>query len=46
MKVFVDTNIIIDYTKGFEKNLLSLLEKQDKKEIEIFINPIIITEFF
>lgn len=46
MKVFVDTNIIIDYTKGFGKELFDLLEKQEKKEVEIFINPIVVAEFF
>lgn len=44
--VFVDTNIIIDYSKGFGKNLKNLFLLQKQKHLQIFINPIVITEFF
>ena len=46
VKIFVDNNIIIDYTKGLGKDLPEILRKQDKGEVEIFVNPIIVAEFF
>jgi len=45
MKIFVDTNIIIDFTKGYTKVLKTLFEKKIKGELEIYINPIIVAEF-
>ena len=45
-KVFVDTDVIINYTKGFGYNLKGLFDLQVKSEIELYTNPIVITEFF
>lgn len=45
-KVFIDTDILIDYSKGYSQLLENLLEKQNQKQLELWVNPIIITEFF
>lgn len=45
-KVFVDTNVIIDFTKGHNKVLKDLFEKQKQGLLELYINPVIVTEFF
>jgi len=45
MKIFIDTNIIIDFTKGHTKVLKTLFEKKIKGEVELYINPIIVAEF-
>lgn len=45
-KVFVDTNIIIDFTKGYNKVLKELFDKQKRGVLELYINPVIIAEFF
>jgi predicted nucleic acid-binding protein len=45
MKIFIDTNIIIDFTKGHTKVLKTLFEKKIKEGAELYINPIIVTEF-
>ena len=45
MKIFVDTNIIIDFTKGYTKVLKTLFEKKIKGKVELYINPIIVAEF-
>jgi len=44
-KVFIDTNIIIDFTKGWTKVLKKLFDKKLKGEFDLFINPIIVGEF-
>lgn len=44
-EIFVDTDILIDYSKGKSKFLGTLLAKQEKGEVELFINPIVIAEF-
>jgi predicted nucleic acid-binding protein len=45
MKIFVDTNIIIDFTKGYTKVLKTLFEKKIKGKVELCLNPIIVAEF-
>ena len=45
-KIFVDTDILIDYSKGYSQFLENLLEKQDQKQLELWVNPIVIAEFF
>lgn len=45
-KVFIDTDILIDYSKGHSRLLESLLEKQSQKQLELWVNPIVIAEFF
>ncbi len=46
IKIFVDTNILIDYVNGFNDELETLFVKQEQKNIELCINPVILTEFF
>lgn len=45
-KVFVDTNIIIDYLKGHNQQLKQLLENQRLGALELFINPVVIAELY
>ena len=45
-KVFIDTNIIIDYSKGFDKSLKHLFFLQKQNFVKIFVNSIVIAEFF
>ena len=42
-KVFIDTDIIINFTKGFGDDLKELFDLQIKKRIELFTNPVVIT---
>ncbi len=44
-KIFIDTNILIDFSKGFGLKLKPLLEKQTKNLVHLYINPIIIVEY-
>ena len=44
-KILVDTDILIDYSKGYDRSLGTLLERQTKGEIELFVTPVNITEF-
>ncbi len=46
IRVLVDTDVLIDYSKGHDQQLESLLEKQDNNELGLWINPAIIAEFF
>ena len=46
IRVLVDTDVLIDYSKGHDQQLESLLEKQDNNELGLWINPVIIAEFF
>ncbi len=46
MKLIIDTNILIDYSKGYTKLLSSLLENQFKNQVELYVNPVIVAEFF
>ena len=45
VKIFFDTDILIDYTFGKSKLLYTLLNEQKKREVELFINPIVTAEF-
>ncbi len=45
MKIFIDTDILIDHSKGKNYSLVNLLEKQANNEIELFINAVVIAEF-
>lgn len=45
-KIFVDTDIVIDFSKQKNEILKSLLTSQIDRKVELYINPIIITEFF
>lgn len=44
-KILVDTDILIDYSKGYDRFLGALLGKQTKGEVELFVTPVTITEF-
>ena len=43
--VLVDTDVLIDYTKGKDDALAGLFELQSKGEIELYITPVNIAEF-
>lgn len=45
-KVLVDTNIIIDHSKGFGEKFKKLFGLQKQKKLQMIINPIVIGEFF
>ena len=45
-KIFIDTNIIISFTKNYFIYLKELIEKQKKGEVMLFVNPVVIAEFF
>ena len=44
--IFIDTNILIDFSKGYDSILSTLRERQLKGKVELYINPIVIAEFF
>lgn len=44
-KVLVDTDVLIDYSKGFFKGLNELKELQDKGKMVLFLNPIVMAEY-
>lgn len=46
LKVLVDTDVLIDYSKGYAGTLEELFESQAKTQVELFINPVIIAEFY
>lgn len=46
IKVLVDTDVLIDYSKGHDQLLGVLLEKQDDNELELWVNLVILAEFF
>lgn len=46
IKVLVDTDLLIDYSKGHSRFLEKLLQKQLKGELELYVNPIVVAEFF
>ncbi len=46
IKVFVDTDIIIDFSKEKNEILRKLLEKQRQGSLELFVNPVVVAEFF
>lgn len=43
--LFVDTDVLIDYTKGHSHALASLLAAQERGEVELIINPVVVAEF-
>ena len=45
VKVFVDTDILIDFTYKKNKILYKLIEEQKKGKAELFINPVVCAEF-
>lgn len=45
-KIFIDTDIVIDYTHDKNKLLKNLLTDQKLNKVELFINPVVLAEFF
>jgi len=45
-KVLVDTDVIIDFTNGKNRILQDLLEEQKKEKVELYVNSVVLTEFF
>ncbi len=45
-KVFIDTDIIIDFTKRKGEVLKNLLAQQKLSKIQLITNPVVISEFF
>lgn len=45
-KIFIDTNIIIDFTHKRNRILFELLENQKQNRVQLFINPVVLAEFF
>lgn len=45
-KIFVDTNVLIDYSKGKIGSLGKLLSDQNEGKVGLFVNPVVISEFF
>ncbi len=43
--IFIDTDILIDYSKGHSRFLETLLSGQEMGESELFINPVVVAEF-
>lgn len=45
-KIIVDTDVLIDYSKGYRNHLENLLKKQNQAELELYVTPINVAEFF
>lgn len=43
--IFIDTNILIDYSKGYIDNLKDLFQLQSQNKATLYINPLVIMEF-
>lgn len=44
-RILIDTDVLIDFTKGKSDVLLGLLDKQRGKKVKLYINPVIVAEF-
>jgi len=44
--LFIDTSVLINYTRKNDNVLRDLLIQQDKGEVELFVGVIVVTEFF
>lgn len=45
IQILVDTDILIDYSKGHSRFLEALLTGQERGNMELFINPVVVAEF-
>ena len=45
-KILVDTDILIDFSKGFSQSLEKLLRQQSTGQAELFVSPVNIAEYF
>ncbi len=43
--IFIDTNILIDYSKGYEEKLKPLIKSFEQGKINLYINSIVVIEF-
>lgn len=43
--IFLDTDVIVDFSNGKSPVLEELINIQERKEAELYINPIVVTEF-
>lgn len=44
-KILVDTDVLIDYSKGYDRLLGELFVKQQKGLVELYISPVNIAEY-
>lgn len=44
-EIFIDTDILIDYSKGHSRLLKNFLVAQNKGEVELFVNAVVVAEF-
>src|SRR4030066_2180718 len=44
-KILIDTDVLINYSFGFNKKVNELIKKQNNNELQLYTNPIIIAEF-
>lgn len=45
-KILLDTNILIDYSKGYSTRLEKLLKLQEVNRVKLYINSVVIAEYF
>jgi len=45
-KIFLDTSIIIDFSRGNSEVLINLIDLMEQDKVELYINSIVIAEFF
>lgn len=45
-KIFIDTNIIIDFAHGKSTFLAELLARESKNSSQLFINAVVVAEYF
>lgn len=45
-KLFIDTSVIIDYSRGNSEILLDLIDLFEEGKVDLFVNSVVITEFF
>lgn len=44
--VFIDTDVLIDYSKGRSRLLEKLLDLQNEGKAELLVNPVVVAEYF
>ncbi len=45
-KIFVDTDVLINFSKGYDSDLEGYLEEQNNGRCELYVNPVVVAEFF
>lgn len=46
IKILVDTDVLINYSKGYSKDLDELFLKQENGEVNLVVNSVVVAEFF